>query len=152
MLETTEREIIITRLLNAPRELVFDAWTKPEHIVNWWGPTGFTTTDKGMDLRPDGVWRFILHGPDGRDYLNKIVFLEVKRPERLVYRHADDGETEPVSFHVTVTFTAVGNKTELKMVSLFPSAAELKRVNDVYGAVEGARETIQRLEEYLEKI
>src|SRR5258705_101160 len=96
-----DREMLITRLFDAPRELVFGAWTDPERIANWWGPTGFTTTTSAMDVRPGGVWRFVMHGPDGRDYQNKIVYMEVVPPERLVYRHAGDDGTEPVNFHVT---------------------------------------------------
>ena len=82
---TAGREIVITRLIAAPPELVFDAWTDPKQIGRWWGPNGFTTTTHSMDVRPGGVWRFVMHGPDGRDYQNKIVYREVKRPERLVY-------------------------------------------------------------------
>ena len=77
--ETTaaaEREISITRLFDAPRELVFEAWTDPEQVVQWWGPHGFTTTIHEMDVRPGGVWRFIMHGPDGTDYDNRVVFEE----------------------------------------------------------------------------
>ena len=72
------KEFIISRLLNAPATLVWDVWTKPEHIIKWWGPTGFTTTDKGMKVKVGGDWRFIMHGPDGRDYPNRIIFLEIE--------------------------------------------------------------------------
>src|SRR5207253_3226800 len=68
---TAEREIIATRIFEAPREVVFRMWTDPNHIVRWWGPNGFTTTMQEMDVRPGGVWQFIMHGPDGRDYPNK---------------------------------------------------------------------------------
>lgn len=146
------KEIIVSKLLHAPRELVWEVWTKPEHITQWWGPVGFTTTDKGMDVRPGGVWQFMMHGPDGRDYPNKIVFMDVVKPEKLVYRHAGDEDTEPVSFHVTVTFTAKGDLTEVHILSTFASAAELERVNKEYGAVQGARENMERCEEYLRKM
>jgi len=75
------------RVLDAPRALVFDMWSDPKHLAQWWGPDGFTTTTSAFDLRPGGVWRFVMHGPDGRDYQNRIVFEEVVRPERIVYRH-----------------------------------------------------------------
>ena len=71
-----------------PPARVFDAWTDPEQVVQWWGPRGFTTTTHNMEVKPGGVWRFIMHGPDGRDYQNKITYLEVARPERLVYSTA----------------------------------------------------------------
>src|SRR6266852_4602923 len=79
-----DREIVITRLLDAPRELAFQAWTEPQHVAHWWGPNGFTNTIHEMDVRPGGVWRFIMHGPDGTDYKNEIVYVEVVKPERLV--------------------------------------------------------------------
>src|SRR2546430_11151240 len=81
---TSDREILLTRVFDAPRELVFKVWTDPEHVGRWWGPRGFTNTIHEMDVRPGGVWRFTMHGPDGVDYLNRIVFIEVARPERLV--------------------------------------------------------------------
>jgi uncharacterized protein YndB with AHSA1/START domain len=107
---TADREIVLSRLLNAPRELVFAAWTDPTQVVQWWGPRGFTTTSHEMSVTPGGVWRFVMHGPDGRDYKNKIIFTEVVKPERLVYRHAGEGEHEDVRFHVTVTFQAQGRQ------------------------------------------
>jgi uncharacterized protein YndB with AHSA1/START domain len=89
---------------------VFDAWTDPQQVVQWWGPRGFTTTTAKMGVRRGGVWRFVMHGPDGRDYQNKITYLEVMKPERLVYKHGGDEDLEPVSFQTTVTFVAQGNK------------------------------------------
>lgn len=150
--DTSDREILISRLLNAPRELVFKAWTDPEHVAQWWGPTGFTNTIHEMEVKPGGVWRFIMHGPDGRDYPNKIVFIEVVKPELLVYRHAGDADTEPVNFYVTVTFEKQGDKTMLTMRMVFESAAELERVDREYGAIEGAKQNVDRLEEYLTKM
>src|ERR1700677_3316170 len=84
---TADREIITTRFFNAPRELVWAAWTDPKHIAQWWGPNGFTTTIQEMDVRPGGDWRLIMHGPDGRDYKNHSVFVEVEKPSRLVFVH-----------------------------------------------------------------
>lgn len=150
--DTADRELSITRLINAPRELVWEAWTKPEHVKNWWGPIGFTNTIHEMNVKAGGVWRLTMHGPDGRDYPNKIVFIEVIEPELLVYRHSGDEGTEPVNFHVTVTFEMQGNKTLLTMKSIFESAAELERVDKEYGAKEGMKQHIGRLEEYVVKI
>lgn len=147
--EIKGNELTISRILNAPAALVWEAWTKPEHIIKWWGPTGFTTTDKGMTVKPGGDWRFMMHGPDGRDYPNRIIFLEVTPPERLVYKHSGDDDTEPVSFHVTVTFENLGNKTNLIMHSVFESAAELERLNKEYGAIEGGQQHIGRLDEFV---
>lgn len=80
---TTDRELVFTRIFDVPRDLVFTAWTDPKHVAQWWGPIGFTTTIHEMDVRPNGVWRLTMRGPDGVDYRNRIVFLEVVRPERL---------------------------------------------------------------------
>jgi uncharacterized protein YndB with AHSA1/START domain len=146
---TADREIVIARTFDAPRELVFDAWIDPKQIVQWWGPSGFTTTTHAMDVKPGGVWRFIMHGPDGTDYKNKIVFIEIVRPERLVYRHAGDEDSEPVRFHVTVTFAEQGGKTRLTMRSLFETAEERDNVVNKYGAIEGGNQTLERLAGHL---
>ena len=78
-----DREIVATRLLDAPRDLVFRLWTEPKHIERWWGPNGFTVTTSEMTLLPGGVWRFVLHGPDGTNFHNKIVYDKIVPPERL---------------------------------------------------------------------
>ena len=150
--ETAEREIVISRVFNAPRELVFDAWTDTKNIGQWWGPNGFTNTIHEMDVRPGGVWRFVMHGPDGVDYKNKIVYLEIVKPERLVYTHGSGEAGDPGQFHVTVTFAEQGGKTELTMRSLFESAAERDKVVEEYGAIEGGNQHLDRLAEYLAKM
>ena len=149
--DPADRVLVITPVFDAPRELVFKAWTDPIIVGQWWGPTGFTTTTREMDVRPGGVWRLTMHGPDGRDYKNKIVFLEVARPERLVYKHDPEKGIEPVSFQTTVTFADRGDKTELTMRMLFPSAAAREHVIKTYGAEEGAKQTLARLREHLAK-
>lgn len=95
------RSIVGTRVLAAPRALVFSAWTDPKHLAQWWGPNGFRTTTHAFDFRPGGVWRFVMHGPDGRDHQNRIIFDEIVRPERIVYRHSGDEDVEPVQFTQT---------------------------------------------------
>lgn len=147
--ELADRQIVLTRLLNAPRELVFSVWTDSQHVAQWWGPTGFTTTTQEMDVRPGGVWRFIMHGPDGTDYKNKIVYLEVVKPERLVYKHAGEEETEAIKFHVTVTFAERGGNTEITMKTLFETAAEREHVVTQFGAIEGGKQTLERLASYV---
>ena len=150
--DTTDaaRSIVTTRVFDAPRDLVFTAWTDPKHLAQWWGPTGFTTTTHAFDMRPGGVWRFVMHGPDGTDYQNRITFEEVARPERLVYRHGGGDDVHPVQFHVTVTFEDLGgSKTRLTMKGLFATAAIRDEVAAKYGAVEGAQQTLERLATYL---
>jgi uncharacterized protein YndB with AHSA1/START domain len=149
---TADREIVTTRTFDAPRELVFKMWTDPEHIVQWWGPNGFTTTTYSMDVRPGGVWRFVMHGPDGADYQNKITYLEIVKPERLVYRHGGDVDVEPVNFETTVTFEEQGGRTKLTMRGVFPSVAARDHVVKKYGAIEGGNQTLARLEQHLAKM
>jgi uncharacterized protein YndB with AHSA1/START domain len=144
-----DREIVITRLLDAPRELVWQAWTDPEQVPQWWGPRGFTTTTHKMEVKPRGVWRFVMHGPDGRDYQNKISYLDVVRPERLVYAHGGEEGLEPVQFQTTVTFEDFGGQTKLTLRMVFPSAEERDRVVKEYGAIEGGHQTLDRLSEHL---
>jgi uncharacterized protein YndB with AHSA1/START domain len=151
-MNSENRELVFERTLNAPQEIVWEAWTNPEHLANWWGPTGFSLTTNNMDVKAGGTWKFMMHGPDGRDYPNKIQFIEVSKPEKLVYKHMDDGETEPVSFEVTVTMEKLGDKTKLTMRMLFPTAQDLVRVSKEYGAIEGAHQTIARLEDLLKNM
>ena len=151
---TSDRELVATRVFDAPRELVFNAWTDPARVGQWWGPRGFTTTTYAMDVRPGGVWRFCMHGPDGRDYQNKITYREVVRPERLVYKHGDADPSEglePVSFEVTVNFEAQDSRTRVTMRMVFPSAKAREFVVKTYGAVEGGNQHVARLAEYLAK-
>jgi uncharacterized protein YndB with AHSA1/START domain len=147
--DTTDREMVITRLINAPRELVWKAWTDPKHVVHWWGPNGFTNTIHEMNVKPGGVWRFMMHGPNGMDFPNKIVFNEVVKPERLIYTHSSEEEIDPNMFQTTVTFEDQQGKTWLTMRAVFASAEELNRVIKEYGAKEGGTQTLNRLEEYL---
>ena len=145
---TADREIVTSRLFDAPPEMVYRAWTDPDHVVRWWGPNGFTTTILEMDVRPGGVWRFVMHGPDGVDYPNRIVFSEVIAAKRLVYVH-DDDEGGVRSFDVTVTFEEQEGKTLVTLRSVFKTAAERDQVVREYGAIEGAKQTLARLETHL---
>ena len=146
--QTVERELFIERLFDAPRELVFDAWTDPEGIGQWWGPRGFTTTVHEMDVRPGGIWRFTMHGPDGTDYQNRVVYREVVPPERLVYDHGAEEGSDFTPFHVTIGFADEDGTTRLTMQVRFASPEHLKTAID-YGAREGGFETLERLAEYL---
>jgi uncharacterized protein YndB with AHSA1/START domain len=143
-----EREVVISRVFNAPRELVFAAWTDPKQVVQWWGPRGFTTTTHEMDVRPGGVWRFTMHGPDGTDYENKIRYVEVERPERIAYTHMGDNDG-PVHFEAIITFEDQGGKTKTTMRMIFTTGEERARVAIKCGAVEGLKQHIDRLGEYV---
>ncbi len=143
------RELVFTREFDAPPAVVFEAWTNPEHLVKWWGPFGFTTTIQQMDVRPGGEWRLVMRGPDGRNYHNRIVFLEVDRPRLLVYQHEPEAGSEPVHHEVTVRFEALGLRTRLTMRMVFPSETERDYVVKAYKADEGGRQTLQRLADHL---
>ena len=150
--DASDREIVTTRVLNAPREMVFDAWTDPEQIVKWWGPAGFSTTIQKMDVRPGGEWKQVMHGPDGTDYPNTHVFTEVTRPERIAYTHGGRREGGPeVRSQMTVTFEDLGDQTRLTMRMVFPSAEARDHTVREYNAVEGAKQTVGRLAEFLSK-
>ena len=148
-LETDPRSIIGTRVFDAPRDLVFSAWTNPRHLAQWWGPNGFTTTTHSFEFRAGGVWRFVMHGPDGRDYQNRITFDEIMPPEGIVYRHSGGDDVEPVQFTQTVTFEDLGNgQTRMTWHGKFPSAEERAHVIREYSADKGLVQTMARLADY----
>jgi len=142
------RSLVTTRMFDAPRELVFEAWTHPNHLSHWWGPTGFSITTRAFDFRPGGTWQLVMHGPDGRDYQNRITFDEIVAPERIAFHHNAEG-SEQVHHWTFVTFEAVGGKTKFTMRLVFPSAEEKDRVVREHGAAEGLKQTVGRLGEYV---
>ena len=148
-LKTDPRSIIGIREFDVPRELVFAAWTDPKHLSRWWGPNGFTTTTSSFDFKPGGVWRFVMHGPDGRDYQNRVTFMEIVPPERIVYRHGGGDDVEPVQFQQTVIFEDLGGRTRLTWRGVFPSAAERDHVIKEYHADKGLTQTMARLAEFV---
>jgi uncharacterized protein YndB with AHSA1/START domain len=142
---TADREISATRLIDAPRSLVFQMFTDRDHIGNWWGPQGFRTTTYEMDVRPGGTWRFVMHGPDGTDYQNHIVYVEISPPERLVYDHVSGPR-----FQAVVLFAEEEGKTRLTMRMLFETAKLRDQVIREFGAAEGLVQTLGRLAEQAE--
>ena len=143
-----EPVIEITRLLDAPRELVWECFTDPKHLAHWWGPNGFSITTHSHAARAGGKWDFIMHGPDGTDYDNLIAYTEVTRPEKLIYEHRDPNGT--IHFHAVITLAAEGKKTRVVMQSRFPSMEAREQVIRDFGAVEGGKQTLDRLGAYLE--
>ncbi|WP_127529846.1 SRPBCC family protein [Paenibacillus kobensis] len=121
-------EIITTRELEFAREDVFKAWTTPELIARWWGPDGFTNTIHEFDPRPGGDWRFIMHGPDGTDYSNHNVFVEVVPYERIVIKHLFAPE-----FQVTATFEERGGATGMMFHQTFNKPEEFEAVKGYCG-------------------
>jgi len=142
-------EIRLTRVYDAPASVVWDAWTVPEQVEQWWGPRGFTITTHEKDLRPGGFWRYTMHGPDGVDYPNITTYHEVERHKRLVYDHGATEKTPPL-FHVTVTFAENDGKTTMEMVYRLPSpeaaAQTRKRIKQANG-----NSTWDRLAEHVDR-
>jgi uncharacterized protein YndB with AHSA1/START domain len=151
---TADRELIISRIVDAPRELVWEAMTNPKHVVHWWGPRGFVDTIEEMDVRPGGVWKHVMRGPDGAIYPNKSIFKEVARPERLVFSHGGRRTGGPgVSFIATWTFDTVPTaKTKVTIRMVFPSTEKRDFIVKEFGALEGGKQTLERLSEYLAKM
>ncbi len=146
----SDTELVLTRTFDAPRDLVWKAWTDPKHLARWWGPAGFTTTTSRIEIRTGGQWRFVMHGPDGRDYENLITFDEIVEPERIAYHHGGEADLEPVSFKTIVTFEAVSrDQTRVTMTSLFPSKKAREFVVREYGADEGGRQHLAKLADHV---
>lgn len=136
-------EIVTSRMFNVPREQVFKAWTDPDHLKQWWGPKGFTNTFSEFDLKPGGYWRFIMSGPDGVDYRNESVFVEIVPPARLVFDHISGHR-----FRVTALFAGHPGKCALTWSMVFDSPEECEMVRS---AIEAANEqNLDRLEAHLE--
>ncbi|MBP8244199.1 MAG: SRPBCC domain-containing protein [Chitinophagaceae bacterium] len=138
------RELSISRLINAPQELVWEAWTNPEHIRHWWGPVGFNSTISKMEVSEGGEWIFVMHGPDGTDYKNKHVYITLEKPSLIIMRH----ESFP-PFVMTARFEAKGTQTLVTLHSVFESASQLQEVIKVFKADEGMVQNITRMDEYI---
>jgi len=151
---SADREIIISRVLHAPRELVWQAWTDPKHVIHWWGPRGFTNTTKRHEFRVGGVWEHVMHGPDGANYPNKSTFKEIVPLERITFLHGGGREEGPgATFTATWTFETVeGGKTKLTGRMVFPTSEARDFVAREFGAIEGGKQTLERLGEYLPKM
>ena len=143
---TADRELRISRLLDAPVELVWEVWTNPEHIKNWWGPDGFTNTITKMEIKPGGEWNLIMHGPDGTDYKNKSVFKEIIKHKKFVYEHISGPK-----FLATVTFESRGNQTFLEWHMLFRTKEEFIQTVKMFKADEGLKQNIAKLNIYLQQ-
>lgn len=141
---TADRELCISRLLNAPVELVWEVWTNPEHIKNWWGPDGFTNTITMMHVEPQGEWNLTMHGPDGTNYRNESIFTEVVKHKKLVYDHI----TGP-KFTATISFEEQGDKTLLTWHMLFRNREEFIQTVKTFKADEGLKQNVEKLQVYL---
>lgn len=144
--DTRDRELFLERTLDAPIDLVWEVWTNPEHIANWWGPEGFSNTISLMDVRPGGEWNLVMHGPDGTDYENRSVFKEIVPMKKIVYEH--------ISYpHIvaTIKFEARGSQTYLSWHMLFDSREEFLNVVKVFKADVGQKQNVDKLIAYLDQ-
>jgi len=142
-------ELHLTRVYDAPVELVWDAWVEPDQVAQWWGPRGFTLTSYSKDVRPGGQWIYTMHGPDGVDYPSITTYLEVEERRRLVYDHGASGDKPPL-FRVTALFTPLGRRTRLDLTMTLPSP-EAARATREFIKRAGGDSTWDRLAEYLDK-
>ena len=142
----TTAELVLTRTFNAPRTLVFQAWTDPKHLAQWWGPRGFTTEIREMDVKPGGAWRYIMHGPDGNKYPFDGVFVEIVEPERLVFDGSIHASPEQRVW-TEVTFADRKGTTEITVRQLYSFESDATR-----GASIGWNQQFDRLQEYLAKL
>jgi uncharacterized protein YndB with AHSA1/START domain len=140
-------ELYITRVYDAPVKMVWDAWTDPKQVAKWWGPRGFTITTHHKDVRPGGTWSYIMHGPDGVDYPNKTLFLEVEKYSRLVYDHGGSDD-RPAMFRVTVNFSETAGRTTMDMTMTMPNAEAFAETKKIIKNANG-NSTWDRLAEYL---
>jgi len=146
-MNTSDREIIITRTVKAPRARVWQACTEPAHIDQWWGPNGFTNKTLGMDLRVGGTWKYTMTAADGTVFPNLITYKEVTPIDPLVYDHGD--WENPKHFEASMTFTDVEGGTLITLHSIFPTKEARDFVVKEVGAIEGGKQTLARLEDHL---
>ncbi len=147
---TGEREMRMSREFDAPRDLVFRAYTEPEHLKRWWGRAGSTLSVCEVDLRPGGAWRFVERQSDGEEYAFHGVYREVLRPEALTYTFVFDPIPDMESIDA-LTFEDLGGRTLLRGISTFPTAEALESMRES-GMTDGMRESMDRLEERLRQM
>ena len=148
---TADREIVISRVIDAPRELVFEAFTEVRHLSQWWGPEGFTTTTRAFEFRVGGEWDFVMHGPDGTDYQEWISWTEIVPSERLALLHGESRD-DPNSFSSVLTFASDGAATRIEMLTVFPTKELRDEAVEKYHAIEGGQQTLSNLAAYVTEI
>lgn len=143
--DTATRTLGITSMLRAPIELVWQVWTTPEHIANWWGPTGFTNTIYKMDVQEGGEWRFTMHGPDEKSYPNKSVFIEIVPYKKIVFQHFNP------NYIATINFEPNEKETFMEWIMLFETPELYETVVNVFKADEGLKQNVEKLGNYLKQ-
>jgi uncharacterized protein YndB with AHSA1/START domain len=151
MSPTADREIRISRVINAPRDLVFEAFSEVRHLSQWWGPDGFTTTTHAFEFRVGGVWNFVMHGPDGTDYQDSITWTEIVPPERIALLNGEH-RGDPNAFEQVITLVPDGTVTRLEMHTVFPTKEQRDEAVERYHAIEGGQQTLSHLADYVTEI
>ncbi len=140
--ESAKTELVITRVFDAPRSLVFKAWTQPEHMARWWGPNGYTTPTCEMDVRPGGALRLCMRSPEGVETWVRGVYREVVEPERIVFTGASEADPGGETV-MTITLAELQGKTRLTVHQTFAKPETAR------GAKEGWTSSLERLADYL---
>ena len=145
-INASTRELLVAKTLNAPIEVVWEVWTNPDHIASWWGPAGFTNTIHKMDVVADGEWRLTMHGPDGKRFPNKSVFKEITALKKIVFQHFNP------NYLATIMFEPGGNQTWMEWSMLFDTNELFETVVKVFKADEGLKQSVEKLETYLQQV
>jgi uncharacterized protein YndB with AHSA1/START domain len=148
---TADREIVISRAINASPEVVFEAFTEVRHLSRWWGPDGFTTTTRSFEFRVGGDWEFVMHGPDGTDYQEFITWTEIVPPERIALVHGEF-RGDPNAFESVLTFAPDGASTWIEMRTVFPTKELRDEAVEKYHAIEGGQQTLSNLAAYVNEM
>jgi len=146
-----DREIVISRVIDAPPALVFEAFTEVRHLSQWWGPVGFTTTTRSFEFRVGGTWDFVMHGPDGMDYQEWITWTEIAPPKGIALLHGEF-RGDPNAFESTLTFAPHGGATRIEMRTVFPTQELRDEAVEKYHAIEGGQQTLSNLAAYVTEI
>jgi len=136
----------MAKTFEAPIDLMWKVWTDPEHIVNWWGPDGFSTTIHKIDFQEGGEWKLTLHGSDGTNYPNRSIFIEIITRKKIVFEHFNP------HFITTVIFESTGAETQVDWTLLFDSAEMCETIIKAHKAEEGQKQNIEKLEKYISKL
>ncbi|MEP7086172.1 MAG: SRPBCC domain-containing protein [Gemmatimonadota bacterium] len=150
--QPSDREVLFSRAPEAPRELVWKMWSELRHLDRWWGPAGFTTTTHEFAFVEGGAWRFVMHGPDGTDYPNRIVFREIDPPSRIAYDNCWDLPGAPVDFTAVLALDTDGARTKLSLRMTFTDAESFRKAVELYGVLDGGTQTLDRLAEYVNSV
>lgn len=145
-----DREIVLSRVISARRELVFSAWADPRHLPQWFGPAGFKVETKSIDVRVGGEWRFDMIAPDGRTWASRIRFRRIERPNLIEYDHGADVDNDPGAFRTTITFDEQSDgKTVVTLRQLHPTKAQ-REAGIAFGAVEFGYQTMDKMARHVE--